>query len=493
MTIPDKVKARLKELPNKPGCYLMRNRQGRIIYVGKARSLRKRVQSYFRDATLRSASPKQRSLVKSVADIDYVVVRNEAEAVLTEGRLIKDYKPRYNVAFRDDKRFLLIRIDPTEPWPRLRLVRLEQNDGALYFGPYASSRAARETVDFVEKHFGLRKCSPRIPDADTYRHCINDIIRFCSAPCVGKVTHDEYMGRLDSACAFLRGETPELVVTLRREMEGAADARDFERAAALRDTVFMLDRTVRQRARVAATPQMERDAAARGVADLQHALDLPAPPTVIEAFDVSNISGSHAVAGMVCAVDGIPRRNRYRRFRIAAVEGIDDPRMIAEVVRRRYHRLQREEAAMPDLVLVDGGVTQLRAAGVALAELGLETLPIAGLAKQYEEIYRPGASTPLRLPPNSKALTILRRLRDEAHRFAITYHRNLRNRRIRESVLDDIPGVGPSRKTALLQHFGSVRRLAKASPDDIAAVPGFGRELAALVHAELHRGEEPEP
>lgn len=487
MKIPDRVKARLKELPDAPGCYLMRNRNGKIIYVGKARSLRKRVQSYFRDATLRRSDPKLRSLVKSVADIEYMVVRNEAEAVLTEGRLIKDYKPRYNVAFRDDKRFLLIRVDPDEPWPRLRLVRIEQTDGARYLGPYASSRAARETVDFTEKRFGLRKCGPRIPDAETYRHCINDIVRFCSAPCVGKISRDEYLARLDDACAFLRGEKPELVVELRREMDNAAEALDFERAAALRDTVFMLDRTVRQNARVAKSPEMQQQAARKGLEELQQHLSLPALPDVIEAFDVSNISGTNAVASMVCAVDGLPRRNRYRRFRIASVEAIDDPRMMAEVVRRRYSRLLDEQAELPGLVLVDGGITQRHAAQAELRNLGLPELPIAGLAKQYEEIYFGDSHAPLRLPRESEALQVLQRLRDEAHRFAITYHRKLRGRRIRESVLDDIPGVGRTRKAALLKHFGSVRRLSKASDTDIAAVPGFGKEMARLIRAELSR------
>ncbi len=485
MRTPEKVKSVLRDLPDKPGCYIMRDRNGRIVYVGKALSLRKRVRSYFRDATLRAAPPKLRSLIHSVAALEFLVVRNEAEAILTEGRLIKDFKPRYNVALRDDKRFLLLRADPADPFPKLQAVRLRRDDGARYFGPYASSRAVRETLDFVERRFGLRKCAPRIPDQSTYKHCIDDIVRFCSAPCIGRAAPEEYRERFEEACAFLRGERPQTLRELRAEMERAAAETDFERAAAIRDTLFMLDRTVCQNARVVSTPEMERDAALAGIRGLAEALGLPRPPRTIEAFDVSNISGTLAVASMVCAVDGLPRRNRYRRFRIATVEGSDDPRMIAEVVRRRYGRLVRASAPMPDLVLLDGGITQLRAARAELEALGLSTLPSAGLAKRYEEVHYHDPGKPIRLPPDSDASKVLRRLRDEAHRFAITYHRLLRARRMRESVLDEIPGIGPTRKTALLKHFGSVRRLADAAEKDIAAAPGIGPEMARLIHAAL--------
>ncbi len=479
---PEALRRKLADLPDLPGCYLMRDRNGRIIYVGKAASLRDRVRSYFQPATLRSAAPKLRSLIKSIADLETFPVRNEAEAVLTEGRLIKEYRPRYNVAFRDDKRFLLIRINRAESCPRLKLVRLRREDGADYFGPYAAAAAARATVDFVEKRFGLRKCPPETPDAETYRHCINDIVRFCSAPCIGRVTREDYLQRVDEACAFLRGERPALLKELRDRMTAAAEALDFETAAVLRDTVHMLHQTVRQRARMALTPEMRREVALRGLGELAERLAMPKPPHVIEAFDISTISGSHSVASMVCALDGLPHRGRYRRFRIQGVEGIDDPRMIAEVVRRRYARQQAEGGALPDLVLVDGGITQLRAARAELRELGLASLPVAGLAKQYEEIHYRDPGEPIRLPRDSEALKVLQRIRDEAHRFAITYNRLLRSRRLRESALDEIEGIGPTRKTALLKHFGSVRRLVRATEADIvAAVPGIGPELARLI------------
>jgi excinuclease ABC subunit C len=487
VNIPEAVREKLRGLPDKPGCYLMRDRRGKIVYVGKAVSLRKRVQSYFRDATLRRASPKLRGLIRSVADLDIIVVRNEAEAVLTEGRLIKEYRPYYNVSFRDDKRFLLLRADPDEPWPRFDLCRLRRDDRCLYFGPYASAAAARVTLDFIEKRFGLRKCTPRLPDNETYRHCINDIVRYCSAPCTGNISRAGYHERFEEACAFLRGQRLEYLDEVRGRMEEASRHLRFEEATALRDLLFHLHDTIRQHARVAATPEMRRDAALRGIEELQTVLALPSVPTLIEGFDVSTISGTHAVAAMVSAVDGLPRRNRYRRFRIRDVAQSDDPAMMAEAIRRRYARLLAEGGDLPGLVLVDGGITQLRAARHELDRLGLAQVPAAGLAKRYEEIYRPDAEQPLRLPRDSEALRVLQRLRDESHRFALTYHRRLRGRRIRESVLDEIPGIGPRRKQQLLAYFGSVRKLAAAGAGEIEQVPGVGPELASAIREALDR------
>jgi len=489
MKLPDKLRAKFGELPDRPGCYMMRDRRGKIIYVGKAVSLRKRVQSYFREATMRSGNPKLRGLVKSTCDLDYLTVRNEAEAVLTEGRLIKEYKPRYNVSFKDDKRFLLLRAAASETFPRFRLVRISRDDGALYFGPYVSSQAARATLDFIEKRFGLRKCAPLLPDADTYRHCLNDIIRYCSAPCIGKADPARYRERFDEACAFLKGERPEYLKEIRREMETASAAREFERAGALRDTLFHLLATVKQRARVAPTPEMERADALAGVKEMRQFLGMRRRPAAIEAYDISNISGTYAVASMVCALDGMPQRNRYRRFRIRTVAGSDDPGMMAEVIRRRFARLREENRPPPDLVLVDGGIAQLRAARRELAALGFPQVASAGLAKRLEEVYSQDRGPPLRLPADSPALKVLQRLRDEAHRFALAYHRRLRGARIRESALDEIPGIGARRKHLLLERFRSVARLARARPAEIEQVPGIGRRTAELIHESLRRDE----
>jgi excinuclease ABC subunit C len=482
MSLSQQLRDKLAALPDKPGCYLMRDRKGTIIYVGKAVSLRRRVQSYFRPSALRDAPPKLRSMLNSVADLETVAVRNEAEALLTESVLIKQYRPRFNIVLRDDKRYLALRADPRAPVPRLATCRILRDDGALYFGPFPSAAVVRAVLDFTEKRYGLRKCTPIHPDAETYRHCINDIVRFCSAPCIGRVSPEAYRARFDEACAFLRGERLAVVEEVKAKMRDAAAARDFERAAALRDTWLALREMVKRRVRVTATPEMHAADALAGIRELQRLLGLPAAPTLIEGFDISNLFGTHSVASMVAALDGLPDRRLYRRFRIRTVEGADDPRSMAEVIGRRYARVLEEGRPLPGLILIDGGVTQLRAAREALAGLGLARVPSVGLAKQLEEIVLDDGCPPLLLPRDSDALRVLTRLRDEAHRFAIDYHRRLRNRLIRESALDEIPGIGPAKKAALLRRFGSVYRLARATPEELESVPGIDRVLAEAVH-----------
>jgi len=481
--IPALIKRKLRELPDKPGCYLMRDRHGRIIYVGKAASLRHRVRSYFHRATLNRADPKIRGLVKSIADLDIIVLRSEADAILTEGKLIKDYRPRYNTLLKDDKRYPLLRIERNQPFPRIRLCRFQRNDGAAYFGPYASSAAARAALEFVEKHYGLRKCAALIPGAADHTHCINDIVRFCAAPCIGKTMPDEYRRRVEEACAFLRGERPAVLKEMQAAMEAAAQALNFEKAAALRDTLRLLYLAVKQHAHIGRFTGRHADSGRAGVLALGKMLELKQPPRLIEAYDISNISGTLAVGSLVAAVDGIPKPARYRRFRIKTLQTADDARMMAEVIRRRFARLQQEGAQPPDLVLVDGGLIQLHAAKAELANLGLADIPVAGLAKRFETIYF--GRRVLTLPADSPALKVLQRLRDEAHRFALAYHRELRAQRIRESRLDDIPGIGATRKQAILRHFGSVARLARAPEAAIAAVAGVGPALARLIRQAL--------
>ncbi|MBN2162724.1 MAG: excinuclease ABC subunit UvrC [Pontiellaceae bacterium] len=489
MAFSETITNKLRSLPDEPGCYLMRDRDGKIIYIGKAASLRKRVQSYFREHTRRTAQPKIRSLINSIADFDIVVLKSEAEAILTEGKLIKEYRPHYNTLWKDDKRFMMIRVDVQHPFPTIQKCRIRKNDGALYFGPYTSGLAVKVAIEFLERHFGIRRCRPQVPDEETYRHCSNDIIANCTAPCVQKVSAEEYRQRIDEVCAFLQGERMGLLKNLRTEMEAAAAEQRFEDAAALRDVLFQLHTTVKERAKVRKTPRMKQDEARLGLKELQKQLTLSAEPRVIECFDISNISGTNSVASMVCSVDGVPYPGRYRRFRIKTVEGADDPRSMAEVVRRRYSRLQRENRSMPGLVMVDGGITQLRAARKELELLGLQDLPIVGLAKRYEEIvwdYENNSGN-LILPRHSAGLTVVTRLRDEAHRFAISYHRELRRRRIMESRLDEIQGIGASKKEALLRYFGSMVRLGRASVEEIAEAPGIGIKTAEMIRRELDK------
>lgn len=489
MPVSDPLKAKLAALPAKPGVYLMRDRHGKVVYVGKAKSLRNRVRNYFQKATLKRADPKIRGLINSIADLDVIVVRNEAEAILTEGRLIKEYKPWYNTLFKDDKRFILLRVRLDDAFPSFTVARLRKQDGATYLGPYASAGAARAAKEFVERHFGLRRCSPAQPDATTHRHCLADILSFCSAPCVGNISPEDYRQRAREAVSFLRGERPDILKSLEADMKAAAAKMEFEKAAKLRDTLTHLRRTVRQRATGTRDLERDREDALEGLRELREALRLPATPRVIETFDISNTMGQQAVASMVCAVDGRPNRSRYKRFKIKFIEGPDDPAMIAEAARRRYSRLLKESKPLPDLVVFDGGITQLRAGRAALDALGLESLPAVGLAKRFEEVVWDVSNQqpPLRLPLNSPGLRVLRAIRDEAHRFALTYHRSLRDRRIRESLLDDIPGIGEKRKQILLRHFGSVDRLRKADVETIARAPGIGRAFAETVHASLHQ------
>ena len=320
------------------------------------------------------------------------------------------------------------------------------------------------------------------PDAETYRHCLDDVIRTCSAPCIGRVGPDEYRRRFAEACACLRGERPLVVEEARLKMEEAARVGNYELAAAIRDAWLGLKEMAHRRAvGPQADLEMHKADAAHGLRQLQEELRLPAYPRVIECFDISNTGSVLAVASMVVAVDGLPDRRRYRHFRMRDYEGPDDPAMIAQAVTRRYSRLRDEGQPFPDLVILDGGVTQLRAAREALAAIGVAGLPTVGLAKRFEELVTDDGRAPTLLPRDSDGLMVVTRLRDEAHRFAITYNRRLHNRTVRESALDDIPGIGPAKKMRLLKTYGSVYRLARVDRDELAAQPGIGPELADAI------------
>lgn len=483
----DVLREKLKHLPEKPGCYLYRDRAGTIIYVGKAVNLRRRVQSYFRASTLRTAPPKLRSLVHHVEDLELRVVRTEAEALLTESHLIKTYRPRFNILLRDDKRYLSLKADPDRPFPRIVTCRIVRDDGAHYFGPFPSSTVVRAALDFTEKRFGLRKCASLTPCPDDHTHCMADIVRFCTAPCLGRISEADYRARFDEACAFLRGERPAIIEEVRGQMEAAAAKQDYEKAARLRDTWLALKELTRERARARLIPSLQRTTAEEGLAELAQRLGLARPPHVIECFDISHLMGSHTVASMVVAVDGVPDKRRYRRFRVRTVAN-DDPHAMAEVIRRRYGEGGTLSAAtpLPNLILCDGAQLQVRAAREVLRELGLfDRVPVAGLNEHFEEIVLDDGRPNLVLPRDSKALQILIRLRDEAHRFAITFNRHLRLRALRESVLDELPGIGPTRKRQLLTAFGSVRRLAAAPEEAIAAQPGITPALAKAIKEAL--------
>jgi excinuclease ABC subunit C len=486
----------LRDMPHKPGVYVMRDRLSHVIYVGKARDLRKRVGSYFMPSRKGSADLKTRALIESVWDLEYHVVGSEAEAILFEGRLIKEFRPKYNISFRDDKRFLLVRVHLADPFPRFSLTRLRKEDGAKYFGPFAHAGALRSTLDTMVKTFGLRSCRAAEPGEAEYKHCLDHIIKNCSAPCVGKVTREQYLARVEEACAFLDGKSRDTVEDIERAMKEAAEKMEFEKAAQLRNILQDLKTTTRPMVRftrksLPTTINPEADILA-----LRDALALSVPPRIMECFDISNISSTHIVASMVRFRDGVPDRAGYRTYRIKGVAHQDDFASMAEVVRRRYSRILRspskdgEPATLPDLVIVDGGRGQLSSACEELQRLGLRSLPIIGLAKEFEEIHRPGRPLPMRLPEDNGALRLLQRIRDEAHRIANGYHSLLLKKRVRESLLDAIPGVSAKRKQLLLGTFGSVDRIKSLTPAEIAALPGFSIALATRIVTSLANGRD---
>jgi excinuclease ABC subunit C len=517
---PD-LNKKVHEVPHKPGVYLMRDRFGRVIYVGKARDLRKRVGSYFMPSKMAVADLKTRALLDAVWDFEVHTVASEPESLLLEGKLIKEYRPRYNISFRDDKRFLVVKVDPSEEWPRFRLARFKKDDGARYFGPYAHAGALRQTLNFMRKKFGVLTFGRGSPTERELKSSTYQVPMRLS-----EIDAETYRQRVAQAAEFLEGRSREMMDALAEEMRKAAGKMDFEKAAELRNMLEDLRRTtkpMRRFTRHSLPSAIDPEADVRALAD---ALQLPSLPRVMECFDISNISTTHVVASMVSFRNGVPDKNNYRRYRIRTVEGQDDFASMAEVVRRRYsHVLSQAREAnpemaefsqenpnealarsasfqsatantqagslrhvrLPDLIIVDGGKGQLSSACRELQRLGLHELPIIGLAKEFEEIYRPGRPMPLQLQFDSGALRLLQRIRDEAHRFANTYHQLLMKKRIGESILDDCPGVSQNRKNLLLRKFGSVQRLRKASVEEIASTEGIGQKLAEEVHRFLER------
>jgi excinuclease ABC subunit C len=558
MSVADGIHKKLGTLPHKPGIYLMKDRFGTVVYVGKARDLRRRVSQYFQPSRRLGWDLKFRALVEAIHDFDFHTVRSEPEALLLESKLIKEFHPRYNVSFRDDKRFLLLKVNLNDPIPRFTLTRLKPDDGARYFGPFPDSGALRSTLALVRREFHLRGCRPLTPTERDYRHCLYAHLKYCTAPCIANVTRDQYLDQVRAACDFLAGQCDEMREQLELDMKRAAANQDYERAAALRDLLADLKQTTRKTEKFERVPYSlplaldpEKD-----LAELAQALDLPGPPRRIEGFDISNISGTFAVASLVSFKNGRPDRANYRRFKIKTVEGQDDFASVAEVVRRRYTRVLHESKAqspkskvdeggeaiprelqqlvdetsaamrrsrrsrgengrvkmedgerdrvpssihhppssLPDLILIDGGKGQLGAACKELEKLELRSIPVIGLAKEFEEIYRPGAKEGLRLPPGSGALKLLQRVRDECHRVANSYNAELRLKRISESLLDEFPNLGERRKAALLRKFGSVQRMRLATVEQIAQVPGFGGKAAAELKAFLEaRSATPAP
>ena len=473
------------DIPQKPGVYIFRDRFGEVIYVGKASNLRKRLSHYFQRSRATLADPKLRSLINSIDSWEVIPVKNESESLILESRLIKEYAPRYNVLLRDDKRFFLIKINPKEEFPKIRLTRIRRNDEFRYFGPFPKGDV-KGTADFLTRYFGLRACHPDIPDEKDFNHCLASKIKNCSAPCAGKVTREGYMERVAALMKVLEGDCGGVVCELRKKMEKASLEKKYEIAAKWRDLLTNIEEIFGEKKRSFRFASIPHSFGEESVKDLQKALGIEKEPKVIEAFDISNISGQFAVASMVCFRDGRPARKSYRRFRIRDVHQIDDFAMMNEVVKRHYSRKLSENRKDTDLIMVDGGKGQLSAALSGLISIKYPPTPILGLAKRNEEIFLPNRTDPLILDRSSPALKLLQAVRDEAHRFAISYHRELREKRIEESALDEITGIGQNRKIQILKEFGSIDSLKKASAGQIAErIPGIGIKLAEMIKEKI--------
>ena len=593
------LKSAAERLPPNPGVYLFRDEAGRVLYVGKAQSLRTRVRNYFREGGDGRATVE--FLIARARSVDYVVTGTEQEALILENNLIKKHRPRYNVVFKDDKSYVNLRLDTKHPFPRLTVVRRPKRDGATYFGPFASAGSVRQTLRTLGRIFPMRTCT----DADfasRTRPCLYYYIQRCPGPCVGKIEASEYAETVKRVTMFLKGRGGDLLKTMRDKMDLQAAERRYEDAARTRDQLFSLQRVV-ERQRISSPQRAERDVfathhhneelviqmltvrdgqvsgaetfffdsavqptgehlasflnqyyqsgapipeevlvadeipdasaleallserAKRAVTisvpkrgdrvtlvelakknatvafnegrgsdrnreildDLQELLSLEYYPRRIECFDISNIQGSRAVASGVTFIDGEPAKSQYRKFRIRSVEGADDYAMMREVLERRISR-GIKEGDLPDLLIVDGGRGQLNVACEVLGRLGADTVEVVGIAKVREEtgrkirgqerIYLRDLDEPLFLEGQSQALYLLERVRDEAHRFANTYHRQLRNQAMGESKLDGVPGIGTVLKRRLLQEFGSLERIRRADVEAIAAVPGMSRRRA---------------
>ncbi|MGI6225820.1 MAG: excinuclease ABC subunit UvrC [Peptococcales bacterium] len=606
---------KLNALPSSPGVYLMKNSSGDIIYVGKAISLKSRVKSYFQNKKHDSA--KTRALVKNIADLEYILTDTELEALILECNLIKEHRPKYNVSLKDDKTYPYLKIT-AEDYPRVIVTRKVYKDGAKYFGPYTSATNLRETIELLKRLFPFRSCKQ--PVFTNERPCLNAHIKRCLAPCIGRISKEEYNEIIKQVVLFLEGKEEALLVKLEKDMEQAAASLEFERAAQLRDQIQGI-KLVMEKQKIVSGGTEDQDvmAMARGfneacvqvffirsgkiigrenyflkgtddlersevleafikqyyiqqdfipreilvetelsevkvleewlsekkgsrvyikvpkrgdrkellelvgknaleamdkvelekrekkamtegaVMELEKELALPRPPLRIECFDISNTQGTDSVASMVVFEGGKPKKDQYRRFKIKTVEGPNDYASMYEVIARRFRNAREEKkdigdkgkfSKLPDLVIIDGGKGQLESARKAMEEQGFANIPTFGLAEREEWLFAGEQSEPIILPRSSKALYLLQRIRDEAHRFAITYHRSLRGKRNLASILDDIPGIGEKRKQNLLKHFGSFKKIQEASIEELAQVDGINHKVAEGVYEYLHTHQD---
>lgn len=472
------LKEKVRQLPDSPGVYLMKDRFGSILYVGKAKNLKRRVSSYFQPSKrFKIEQPKIAAMIDLIADFEVIDVRSDSEAILLEGKMIKEWKPKYNTVFTDDKRFLHVRVEVGSTLPRFRLVRFRSDGKSIYFGPFAHSGPLRRTLQEMRLKFGILLGDGHPQQLDDGNWQLYDDVRSEIYGHPNIVSEEEYRDRVEQACTFLEGKSREWLDELEQQMQKAAASRDYERAAELRDVIQSMRQTTERTRKFSHAPNLQKNARA-AMDELKEALAMEQLPVTMECFDISHISGSFCVASMVQFSEGQPSRKQYRRYKIKSFIGNDDFRAMYEVVGRRYGRLQREGRDFPNLVVIDGGVGQVGAALRAFLEQGLEPPFLIGLAKREETIIFCDGREPLLLPSNHRGRLLLQYLRDEAHRFANTYNADLRKRKIRESVLDDCPGLGDKKRKIVLNHFGSLEKVRKAGLEELQAVEGIGPKLA---------------
>lgn len=600
---------RLSSFPEKPGVYIMKDKKGKIIYVGKAVSLKNRVRSYFQSS--KNLSVKVNSMVSKIDDIEYIITDSEVEALILECNLIKHHHPKYNVLLRDDKQYPYIKITLYERFPRIQVVRKIKKDGARYFGPYTNAGAMREAIDVIRKVFPIRSCNKDLNNVPLEeRACLNYHIKRCMAPCQGSIDEQEYDEIINSVTMLLEGKQEALVDKLKQKMQKAAEELDFEWAAVIRNQIMALEKIL-ERQKIVSNDMVDQDviAMARGldmacvqvffvrkgkliereqfilkdtdgverieiltsfvkqfydnatfipkqiiieediedkdiiedwlhqkkgvkvniiipqrgekkqlaemvaenarnyleqwknkeiklktrnktaISELKKYLKLEDIPYRIEGFDISNIQGTSSVASMVVFEDGMPKKEDYRKFKIKTVDGPNDFESIKEVIFRRFKRAKSDEkfGNLPDLLLIDGGKGQLKYALEALKELEVYNIPVVGLAEKYEQIFVKDKDDPIILPDNSEALYLVQRVRDEAHRFALSFHRSLRSKKNIRSLLDDIPQIGKKRRIALLKTLGSIDEIKRASVEELTKVPGMNKKAAQSVYNYFHK------
>ncbi|MEA3507553.1 MAG: excinuclease ABC subunit UvrC [Synergistota bacterium] len=485
----ESLRSRIRRLPQRPGVYLMHDADGNVVYAGKAKNLRKRVISYARHSGF--ASPRLRKLVEMVEDISVIRTENETEALIVESRLIRRYQPFFNVELKMGERYPYVRITD-EPYPRIQITRRRETGNGQYIGPFVRVAEVRQVLRLIERYFPLRTCrTASAQDGWNERPCIRYELGRCPGPCAGMCGKREYRERVADVALLLKGHAAELVNRLRARMDRAAGELDFEEAARYRDTIRAVWKLSRQKISSTLSDDMDENTW-DALVGIEKDLGLDNLPWRIDGFDISHSSG-HEMYGVCVVFDqGSPNRSLYRRYRIRNVEGVDDFRAIQETLERRYRIGAAEELSPPQLILIDGGPIQLEFAQRALAGTAMEKSDIVALAKREELVYLSGKRDPVRLDRDHPGLRILQRVRNEAHRFAIESNRSAGNARFSVSMLEQVPGIGKIRAAKLVTHFGSVRRIAESTAEEISKEPGITLETALKILQTL-KGREEKP